>query len=119
MALITFLSLFNFSDYDTVEFEIPFMDKAVHFCFYFVANILGCLFIRERWRGEIPMRRTLIVMAFFLVLFGLIIEVIQSVYTLNRSGEIMDIIANMAGILISSVFISFLFSSKRGLKWKY
>lgn len=118
MALITFLSLFNFSNYDQVEIDIPYLDKIVHFFFYFIATMLGCFSIRERTRGNFPMRNTLLYTALFMVLFGLTIEVIQSVFTTARSGEILDFTSNLIGILVALLIVKYLFSSKSGLKWR-
>ncbi|MGI9547829.1 MAG: VanZ family protein [Flavobacteriaceae bacterium] len=119
MALITFLSLFSFSNIEEVDFQIPYLDKAVHFLFYFIAAFLCCFFIRERTRGKFSFRPALVYTAFFMVLFGLAIEVIQSVFTTYRSGEILDSMANLIGVLAALLFVNYLFSPKTGLKWRY
>ena len=119
MALITFLSLASFSDYDEIDVEIPFLDKLVHLIFYSVATVLSCMFIRERSRGKIPLRSALVFSAIFLLIYGTVIEVIQAVYTPDRSGEIMDFAANFLGILFALYLVKKSFSANSRLKWKY
>ena len=119
MAIITFLSLYNFTEQKGIDIKVPFIDKAVHFVFYFVATILACMFVRERSGGKFPFRSTLIYTTFFMLLYGAIIEVIQAVYTIERSGEIGDFAANSAGILLALFIVSKSFSPNSRLKWKY
>ena len=119
MALITFLSLYNFSDYHGVDIGIPFMDKAVHLIFYTVATILACLFIREQSRGKIPLRSALIYSAIFSVFYGGVIEVLQTFFTNGRTGEAMDFVANLGGIILALIIVRKSFSPNSRLKWKY
>lgn len=53
-----------------------------------------------------------------LIIYGTLIEVIQSNYTNHRSGEAMDIVANSIGAIVGSLFIKMLFSKRSQLKWK-
>ena len=119
LALITFLSLASFSDYGPLDAEIPHLDKAVHFTFYFVATILGCFFLRERSRGSLPRTRAFIYIGIFLAIYGTVIEVLQLKMTEDRSGEFLDFLANLSGILLALWMLNYLFSSKTNLNWKY
>jgi len=119
MSLITFLSLYRFPDYGRLDMEIPHLDKVVHFIFYFVASILACFFIRERSAGNIPFKKALLFSALFLAIFGLIIELLQAYLILDRSGEFLDLTANLTGVLLGLLMVNALFSTKSGLKWKY
>lgn len=119
MALITFLSLFSFSNIEEVELDIPYLDKLIHFLFYFVATFLGCFFIRERTRGKFSYRPALVYTGIFMTLYGLAIEIVQSVYTLERSGEILDFTANLTGVFAALILVNYLFSPNSGLKWRY
>ena len=119
MAVITFLSLYNFSDYDEISIDIPFLDKLVHLLFYVIATVLACLFLRERSKGKVPMGSALIYSAVFMLVYGAIIEVIQTRFTTSRSGEIWDFAANLVGIVLALFVVRKCFSPNSRLKWEY
>ncbi len=118
MAVVTFLSLFSFSNTDMSKIRIPYSDKAVHFVFYCTAAILGCLFVREHTRGRTGIKKTAGTMLFLLMVYGTIIEVLQSELTTTRDGNIYDALANTTGAIVGIWAINFLFSRKKQLKWK-
>ena len=120
MALITFLSFHDFTDYDQqIHLSLPFADKAGHAIFYAVGSILACMSIRERTRGEFTLSSSLIATAIFMGVYGTIIEVLQTVLTAVRTGEIGDFLANITGVLIALFTVRKVFSSNSRLKWKY
>lgn len=118
IAIITFLSLTSFEDLDTGGLNIPHLDKVVHFIFYFVAAILGSLLLRENSEGRLNPLKAAFLAAIFAVIYGIVIEVIQSVFTQNRSGELFDVLANSLGAFCGAGLIITLFSGKTPLKWK-
>ncbi|MET6989048.1 VanZ family protein [Sediminicola arcticus] len=118
MVFITLLSLFSFSEGDLPDFEIPYMDKLVHFNFYFMAALLGVLSVRERTLGKSGLKKTILMILAAVILYGIVIEIMQSVFTVAREGDIFDVIANTFGALIGALAIKVLFSGKRQLKWK-
>lgn len=118
IAIITFLSLSSFEDLDTGGLNIPHLDKVVHFIFYFVAAILGSLFLKENSKGLLNPLKAALLATIFAVIYGIVIEVIQSVFTQNRSGELFDVLANSLGAFCGAGLIIILFSGKTPLKWK-
>jgi len=118
IVIITILSLYSFEDFDTQKIYIPHLDKAVHFCFYFVAAILGSLLIRERTKGQLNLSRAIIITTLIVIIYGIVIEVIQNTFTQNRSGELYDVLANSLGAFFGAGLIFILFSGKSQLKWK-
>jgi len=54
----------------------------------------------------------------FLILYGILIEVIQLVFTTWRSGEFADVLANSLGALAGAGIIKLRFSGNGPLKWK-
>jgi VanZ family protein len=118
MVLITVLSLIAFKDSSDSGFHLPHADKAAHFVFHLLAAILGCFFLGERSRGKLSLSLTIILVVIFLFSYGIIIEVIQYVFTTWRSGEITDVLANMLGAISGAVAVKFLFSGNWQLKWK-
>lgn len=118
MVFVTFSSLSSFKGDDTPEFDIPNLDKAVHFTFYFVATVLAVFSIRELSLGKFPRRRALWISVLGAIGFGMVIEVLQMVLTTDRQGDIFDAIANSLGALCGMVALKLLFSKVERLKWK-
>ena len=53
-----------------------------------------------------------------MICFGVIIEVIQDVFTLNRTGDVIDALANSAGAICAAGAVKYLFSTQRTLNWE-
>lgn len=118
MVFITLNSLFSFSGTSISRFHFPNIDKVVHFVFYFVGSLLGCLALREYSKGNLKIWKSILMVLSFLVIYGIIIEVIQETYTSTRKSEIGDVLANSLGALSGAIIIAFLFSGKRQLNWR-
>ncbi|WP_318309533.1 VanZ family protein [Flagellimonas crocea] len=115
------LSLFSFSsiDLDTGTLNIPYADKITHFTFYLVFAFVGSLSLRERTKGALGIRKTLIFVLVFAILYGILIEVLQYTITVDRMAEFGDILANTLGALTGIGLIRWVFSKKNPLKWKF
>lgn len=87
--------------------------------FYFVACILGILFLRERSRGDISLGKALLIMTIATVGFGILMEILQYSLTTKRTGDILDGLANTIGSFSGAMLTKFYFSRKRGIKWKF
>ena len=118
MGFVTFSSLYSFKGAYASRFSIPNADKLVHITFYLVACILGIYFLRERTKGNMPLKRAMLSMLVFMICFGAIIEVVQDAVTLNRTGDVLDALANTLGAFCGAVFCTFPFTGKRSLQWK-
>ena len=116
MVFVTFSSLYSFEGDDLSSFNIPYADKLVHFTFYFVAVILGSLYVLQLKDRQQVILRKIGILAFFLVLFGIIIEVIQEKLTVDRFGDVIDALANTTGVIIGFMVIFNRFYKQRGLK---
>lgn len=119
MVFVTFSSLHSFEGVSTPRFQIPHLDKMVHFTFYFVACILGVLFLREHSQGNMSIKKAIWIMVFATIAFGVIMEILQHTFTANRMGDIFDAMANTFGSLCGAIAAKIYFSGKRQLKWKY
>lgn len=119
MVFVTFSSLSSFEGVHVSRFNIPHADKIVHFMFYFVACILGVLFLRERTGGNMQLGKALFIMTIATIGFGIIMELLQYSLTTQRMGDILDGIANTIGSFCGAMVSKFYFSDKRGLKWKF
>lgn len=57
-------------------------------------------------------------MVFAMMAFGVIIEVIQEAFTLNRQGDVLDALANSLGAISAAGLLKYVFSKQQALKWK-
>ncbi len=117
MLLVAYSCLTSFSGDDLPSFNIPHIDKVVHFGFYFIGAILGTMALREVSKGKISLKKGLFVILMVVIVFGMIIEVLQHAYTLDREGDIFDVLANSFGAVCGVLGMKSLFSGKTGLKW--
>ncbi|MFN7045552.1 MAG: VanZ family protein [Flavobacterium sp.] len=92
--MITVASLVSFKSVPKVN--IPGNDKVVHFLFYFILVILWSF---AKKKNYFDLKYNLIIVI-FAVMYGIIIEVLQSVMTNNREADIYDAIANLLGALV-------------------
>ena len=78
-------------------FDIPHLDKFVHFGLYFV--LMAVIIIEHR--HSLTDTRKLLLIALIPFIFGIIIEFMQSEFTQNRKGEVLDMIADSAGVALA------------------
>ncbi len=73
-------------------------DKIVHFSFHFVLSAFACLmlFFEHNYQKSI---KTVSFVFFFSLIFGIIIECFQEVFTTKRHADIFDVLANVVGSL--------------------
>jgi len=116
MVFVTFSSLYSFEGSGLSKLNIPYGDKVVHFIFYFVAAVLGALFFVETKEEKSTLIKYLKILALSLIFFGIVIEVIQEVMTVNRSGDVFDALANSIGVILGIIAIFTQFQGLRGLK---
>ncbi|WP_445747616.1 VanZ family protein [Polaribacter sp.] len=86
-------------------FEINNIDKAYHGFAYFSLTIIWLLTFHKT-----PQKKYLIFIC--CIIFGIIIEVLQTILTNYRTGDIMDIISNSLGCLVALFVFSLIFKKK-------
>ena len=116
IMFVTFSSLFSLSGVGTSRFNIPHMDKAVHFTFYSVMVFLGYMAIRNKTDQLEKRSKLLWYIVLFAVIYGIIIEVLQHVLTTDRHGDPFDALANSIGAFVGMFVIRFLFFRTPSLK---
>lgn len=121
VLFITALSLFSFSemDLDGRGWNIPYADKITHFIFYLVFGMLGCLFVRERTKGQMELVKASRLIFLVAVAYGVGIEVLQYTLTTDRMAEFGDVLANTFGAFVGISLVRWSFSKERPLKWKF
>jgi VanZ family protein len=99
--LLLFLSLTNGQKFQNTSIsKIPYIDKIVHFGMYF---LLMMVIIIEH-RKQIRNIKKLFLFSLFPLMYGILIEILQSTITTTRSGEFMDAVFDTLGI-VAAVFI--------------
>ena len=108
-AAIVYLSLFRPSDDMQLPMLFEHMDKVVHFIMYAgLSFIIWYEFFRSHTKGM----NIKLFLAIFLIpaLFSGLMEYMQSKATDYRSGDIMDLLFNVLGIIFSNIICLTLFS---------
>jgi len=77
-----------------VDIEVENADKFVHFTFYAIFSVLWFAYLKERIQNH---KKLYLGVFFFAVLFGIAIEICQSVFTETRQADVADAIANTLG----------------------
>ncbi|WP_423997745.1 VanZ family protein [Maribacter sp. IgM3_T14_3] len=116
MMFVTFFSLFSLSGVETSGIDIPHIDKAVHFTFYFGVVVLGYLTLSKRNSTIKGRSKLLWYMVLFAVCYGIIIEILQHVATTDRHGDPLDALANSTGALVGMLAVRILFFRIPALK---
>lgn len=96
ITVITFFLLMPAGNLPKVGFQVN--DKAVHFVLHFLLVFIwsGYFFVAKK--GILSLKSLMLI--FFAALFyGIIIEILQQLYIVSRKADIMDLLANIAGAL--------------------
>jgi VanZ family protein len=103
--VILYLSLASAKTFENAGlFDIPYLDKVVHFGLYF--SFMTVIIVEHR--NYFDNTRKLIIIAFIPLIFGSVIELLQAGLTTTRSADILDIIFNSAGVAVSLFFWLFI-----------
>jgi VanZ family protein len=101
---LTILSLIKI-DFDDVEENIPsFSDKVFHFLAYFIFTWLW--FNAFFYHFNFNKIKSILLSVLVSVTFGIVIEVLQHLITTSRGFDILDIFANILGVIISAILIN-------------
>lgn len=94
--IILFLSLTGSDTFDKVPlFNIPYLDKIVHFLMY--SGFMSVIILENR--NRLAGIRELFITALIPFMYGILMEILQATLTVSRSGSIYDVFANSTGIL--------------------
>jgi len=96
---ILYLSLASSDNFDSVQIDLPWLDKIVHFGMYL--TLTSAILFENR--SLMNTKGRIFLAAIIPFLYGILIEALQML-TISRSGNIADALADLAGILVS-IFI--------------
>ncbi|WP_188461013.1 VanZ family protein [Bizionia arctica] len=92
-------------DLGSVEDIVPsFSDKIFHFLAYILFTYLW--FNTFAFKFNFSERKSILSSIFLSVAFGIIIEVLQMLVTTSRSFDLLDILANILGVLFAAFLIN-------------
>jgi VanZ family protein len=98
--VVTYLSLANSSTFDEVDLlKLPDFDKVVHLGMYFFLTLV--ILIEHRFK--LITGKSVFIVALIAAAYGILMEVIQ-MFTLTRSGDVLDAIADLAGVALAILF---------------
>lgn len=96
--IILYLSLTGSETFHKVPFfNIPYFDKIVHFGMYLGFMSVIILENRKSIKGNLQLFLT----ALIPFVYGILMELLQLIFTTSRFASFSDVIANSAGILAS------------------
>jgi len=89
--------------------QVHSFDKIVHFGGYFVLALSWFL----AFNGKLKLLKQFVAIALLVFLYGIIIELCQWLFTNERQGDVLDMLANLGGISIALlIFVLFLKKNK-------
>jgi len=95
-AVICWLSFSSLKEISVPKFFSS--DKVAHLGVYFIMELLFFIPIKGK--------KNFLIASFFALLFSGIIELIQHFFVFNRFGDVADLLANAAGLLIGYLVLS-------------
>ena len=112
IILIVILTIISLKETDGLQkLFIPFLDKALHLLAYIILTILWSSYLILH-KPSVKLNKNLTLIFIGLMLYGIIIEVLQSKWTVTRLMEFNDLIANFFGIIIGILIFKYIFRYK-------
>ncbi len=93
--LIALISLVSLKDVHLIK--TPNSDKYGHFLAYFILSLSWLNVIKKRLHKIIVSY----IIIFFLISYGIILEVLQDILTSHRQADLLDIVANSVGVIFA------------------
>ena len=101
-GVILFFCLIKSSDIPKVN--IQNLDKVIHAFFHFVFVLLWFLFFKKKFNSTNSFKPLAISFVFSFI-FGIIIEMLQQFFTTTRTGDLLDVLANLSGATLAVIGI--------------
>lgn len=100
IAIITYLSLVAIETKSKISFENA--DKIVHSLIH-VINVILLFIVLYKFKIKHP----ILIAVLLSILYGIIIEVLQEQFTVKRTFDVFDIMANCLGAIVAAVFLKY------------
>lgn len=95
---LTILSLIKVTDMP--EFGTSYDDKLYHILAYIILTLIWDFAINSK-----SFKKKIVWLAVSTITFGIVIEALQGKLTTHRVGDILDVVANVIGVLLAITFI--------------
>ena len=101
--LIPLLSLINPDKLpDASALHFAGLDKVIHMIMYAVLTIAWIFALPARIHANL---RWMLTLAFLTSLYGLLLEICQFFFTVSRSMDMLDALANLTGAMVTAIAI--------------
>lgn len=88
--------------HDQPSFFFPGIDKLVHGLMYLVFTVV----VLQEYSRSYPFSTTSLILILSAILtYSVVIEFLQHYFISSRSGELLDVFANLAGILVGLIIV--------------
>jgi VanZ family protein len=101
-GVILFFCLIKSSDIPQIS--IQNLDKVIHAFFHFVFVWLWFLFLKKKLSSSSNFNLLAVTFVFSFIL-GILIEMMQQFFTVTRTADILDILANISGATLAFISI--------------
>jgi VanZ family protein len=101
-GVILFFCLENANDIPQIQ--ILYIDKAIHVIFHFVFTFLWFLYLKKKLICSNNVKPLLFAVVFSFV-FGILVEIMQEIFTTTRSADIFDVLSNLLGAALATTAI--------------
>ena len=91
--------------------RISNLDKVAHAFFHFLFTVLWVLYFQKQFIGT-KFQKLVAVALGFSFIFGIMIEIAQSLFTTTRKGDFLDVLANTTGAVIAVGVLFYYFKNK-------
>ncbi len=78
-------------------------DKIVHFLMYDILTILAIMAFKK---GDICTKKCQVIISFFSIFLGMLMEFLQEYLEMGRSFDTFDILANTTGVIFVIIFLN-------------
>lgn len=85
------------------EIQVSSVDKIVHVLIYFMLINIWLLYVFKKKNFHLESKWILLLLLSVLF-YGIIIEILQGLFTISRSADIFDVAANFIGSLLGIFF---------------
>lgn len=106
-GIVGYYCLVNPSSLPTFTNLPPYFDKFVHICFHIGITFLWFLYFKSANKSK-SVNQALMSAFLFSLFYGIVIEACQSMFTTNRTADVLDVLANSFGAVTVVFFISLL-----------
>jgi VanZ family protein len=100
--VVAFLCLASFGNMPNVGLQNA--DKYAHFTFHFVFTVLWFLYFNFK-RTESSNAKTILMVFLLSFIYGISVEIMQGMFTINRKADIFDVLANTTGAVMAVIVI--------------